>query len=151
MNTEYTEWEIYTGRLIVSFGDIELLTYKLFNLWLTDKSAKEYTIGERINKLIGYVGRLNSKDERKQKIKNLLIAVKKLNVQRNQVAHNPTVLRKYDDSIYESVIIDLRGENAALSLEELHEYANAAESAKSELFIVVSQFTNIGIDEFLTT
>lgn len=151
MNIENTEWEIFTGRLIVSFGDIELLTYKLFKWWIPDMCAKEYTLDQRLNKLIGYVDRLTSQDERKNKIKDLLISAKKLCIQRNQVAHNPTVLKKYDDSLYENVIVDLRGENEAMSLEQLHEYADEAELVASELFILISQFTDKGIDELFVT
>lgn len=153
MAIEYTEWEIYTGRLIVSFGDIELLTYKLFEIWLESKSSKDYTLGKRLDKLIGYVDRLETEDGKKQKIKDLLIEAKKLNRKRNQIAHNPILLRKFDNSnsVYERAIVDLRGKNETLSLEELHEDADAADSLKSELFILVSQLTKRGINELFTT
>jgi hypothetical protein len=45
---------------------------------------------------------------------------------------------------------DLRGEKESLSIEQLHEYADEAVSLKSELFILISQYTSRGIDELIT-
>ena len=150
MNIEHTHWEVYTGKLIVSFGDIELLTYKLFESWLPCKKAQEYTLGKRLNKLIGYLDRLPDNSKKKDSIKNMLISANRLNDIRNQVSHNPVILKKFDKSKYEAQVTDLRGENDPVSLEQLNEYANEVESLKAELFIAVSQYTNRGIDELFT-
>jgi hypothetical protein len=150
MNREYIDWEIYVGRLIVSFGEIELLTYKLFDLWVTDKKACDYTLGERLNKLIGYVENLSDTSNEKARIKELLIRARRLNEIRHQVAHNPTILKKINESKFEILLEDLRGKREPLSIEQLHEYADDVVSVKSSLFVMVSQYTNKGINELIT-
>lgn len=149
MNNEYTDWEVFTGRLIISFAEIELLTYKLFRLWLPEKSGQEYTLAQRLDKLIGYADHVTDQSDKKQLLMNLLIACRKLNVIRNQVAHSPTILTKFDETTYENEITDLRGEKGPISLEQLHEYADEADSLKSELFIIVSQYTNQAINNLI--
>lgn len=149
MNDEQTDWEVFTGRLIISFGEIELLTHRLFGLWLPEKSGHECTLPQRLDKLIGYVDHLTDQSAKKQRLIDLLIECRKLHVIRNQVAHNPTILTKFDETNYENEITDLRGENDPISLEQLHEYADEAQSVKSELLIIVSQYTNQPINNLI--
>ncbi|MFX1563388.1 MAG: hypothetical protein ACFFDP_08785 [Promethearchaeota archaeon] len=149
MNNEHTDWEVFAGRLITSFGEIELLTHRLFRLWLPQKSGHEYTLLQRLDKLIGYVDHLTDQGDKKQRLVDLLIECRKLNVIRNQVAHNPTILTKFDETTYENEITDLRGDRDPISLEQLHEYADEAVSVKSELFITVSQYANEPINNLI--
>ena len=103
-----------------------------------------------MGKLIGHVDRIADQKEETVRIKELLILVKQLNEIRHHVAHNPTILKRFDESKYELLLSDLRGEKEPLSIEQLHEYADEAVSLKSELFILISQYTNRGIDELIT-
>ena len=52
MNQEFDEWEVFTGRLITHFGSIELLVSKLLEIWLPKLKVFDYTLEERLNKLI---------------------------------------------------------------------------------------------------
>ncbi|MDD1621112.1 MAG: hypothetical protein LUQ11_06485 [Methylococcaceae bacterium] len=150
MSEEYSDWELHTGRLIVSFGDIELLTYKLFDSWIKDKKARRYTLGDRLDKLIGCVESAPDQSGELVEIKTLLKDVKELNEIRNLVAHNPTILKNFDDINLKPLLTDLREEKEPLSLEQLHEHANKALSLKAKLFIKVSQYTKIGIDQLFS-
>lgn len=152
MNNEYTDWEIYTGRLMVSFGDIELLTFKLFEVWLPDKNAHEFKLEKRLDNLIGYVSRQNSINKNIEYIKTILIRIKKLNGIRNQIAHNPVILQKFNDSDYKDVVVDLQKTNGPIpiSIESLHEHADKARSLVAKLFILVSHYTGHGVEQLIT-
>ncbi|MDO8826834.1 hypothetical protein [Methylophaga sp.] len=149
MNEQFTEWEVYVGRLIVSFGDIELLTFKLFENWFTGVTTKNYSLEQRLNKLIDHVTRISDKDEKRDELKMLLIRSKQLKKFRNLVAHNPVVLKKYNESEYEDVVFDLRKKAEPISIEKLNELSDEARSLASELFIIVSQYTGRGIDQLI--
>ena len=127
------------------------MTYKLFTYWIPKKSAGKLKLGDRLTKLIAHIDSCKSNDQKKQKIRDLLVKVDDLRKIRNKVAHNPVTLKKYDNSDYKMGLVDLRGNDPVISLEELHEFSDEAESAISELNILISQFVNKGIDEILFT
>lgn len=151
MNEEYDDWEKFAGKLIVSFGEIELITYKLFEFLQFEEKAAEYTLDQRLSKLIGHIDRQeDSITLQKEKMKDLLISAKKLNDIRNLVSHNPAILHRDFGAYYEKFLTDLRGEMTPITIEQLQEYADEVTDLKAQLFICASQYTNRGIDAFIT-
>lgn len=150
MNDELSDWEIYVGRLIISFGSIELLTFKLFEIWIPDKKTTELTLTQRLDNLIGHISRIKDDDERRYRIKALFIRTKQLNTIRNQLAHNPTILEKYNDFEYKNVVADMRGEESTLNIAQVHEFADEARSIASKLIMLVSQYTKRCVTQFIT-
>ena len=151
MSTNISSWESYTGRLILAFGQIELLSFRLVELWLQDINPGEYTLKKRLDLLIGHVERItDSGDEKKQHLKDLLVRAKNQCDIRNQVAHNPVILNLYSDSTFEHALADLRGEALPIDICFLEELAEASNELASDLLICVSNFTERGVDEFIT-
>jgi hypothetical protein len=71
------------------------------------------------------------------------------------VAHNPVTLEAYNlehngDALFEHVVSDLRGQNQSIDLAQIQEISDEAVSIKSELLILISQSTGVGIDRFIT-
>ena len=97
---------------------------------------------------MSYISR-NQLIENGDEIKQKLVRANALNKIRNLVAHNPTILRKFDNTDFEDVIADLRGKHSPINIAQLHEYSDEVMSIASELFILASQSTGRCITEFI--
>jgi len=88
---EKGEWESSVGKIILSFGDLELVMYRLYEIYIPDRSYYDDNFESRFNKLIGTIKLTNSKE----KAVGALIELKKLSETRHLLAHSALYIDMY--------------------------------------------------------
>jgi hypothetical protein len=91
---EMDKWCHLVGSFILSFGDIELITYRLWKECFPDNRAPN-RFKERTNKIIDYLK--EQEEVENEIIKNLQRALKIAN-RRNTIAHNPVQVQVFQHS-----------------------------------------------------
>ena len=142
-DAERDKWVVLVGRLIVSFGDIENITY-LALLQLPKDSIFESTsklgFGSRVDLLLEILsGHENLDPALREAFSKKLLAAKKMAEIRNTVAHSPLMLSVYKHPTEEWMHTELSLGNAknkdnALTLEKLSTSAAEVEELAKDLY-----------------
>jgi hypothetical protein len=140
---ERAKWVALVGRLILSFGDIENITY-LGLLQLPKDSIFESTsklgFGARVDLLLEILNGQEKLDPKlREAFSEKLLAAKKLAEVRNTVAHSPLMLSVYQHPTEEWIHTELSLGNAknkdkALTLEKLSASTDQVEGLAKELY-----------------
>ena len=141
------EWRSLVGSVILSFGEIELITLKCLAHLPNDhiyESVSTLPFGRRVDLIVEILeGRSNSISEVASLIKKLKRA-KALSDCRNLLAHNPLVADFYVDKITGDVVVE-RGISSAkkkeksIDLPSLKELAGEVDGLASELYITMGK------------
>ena len=85
------KWKLLVGGFILSFGDIEMITYRLWQEQYGDREfPKQFS--DRANKLIG---KLRENEKENDQLINLLRKANDLAKKRHTIAHNPMEVQVY--------------------------------------------------------
>lgn len=138
------DWQLAVGKAILSFGNIELVIIRCFELIQDHGIAPEVVYGDKFklkaNKLIPKVNTFFADKALKRQFGNKLRAAVALADTRNLIAHNPVMLEVFtndDESMLkvEHQIRGIRKTNVTMNLEQLKEFADQVESLSSELWL----------------
>lgn len=142
-DAEREKWVAVVGRLILSFGDIENITY-LGLLQLPKDSIFESTsklgFGARVDLLLEILnGREKLDPTLRKAFSDKLLAAKTLAEIRNTVAHSPLMLSVYQHPTEEWIHTELSLGNAknkdeALTLEKLSASTDEVEGLAKDLY-----------------
>ena len=86
-----SEWEHAVGRLILAFGNVELVLIRLYHLKLPSRDYFKDSFDARFDKLIGTL----KSDNTQPQVINALIELKQLAKTRQLLAHNPLYVVVY--------------------------------------------------------
>lgn len=131
------KWKLLVGGFILSFGDIEMITFRLWQKLYGDREfPKQFS--DRTAKLIG---KLSEAEEKNGKLINLLRQANKLSAKRHTIAHNPMEVQVFEHTrtgrlLTESAISSPINGDYIDDL-ELEELVAEAEHLVSDLFIEV--------------
>jgi len=90
---ELESWKLLVGGFMLAFGDIELLTYRLWAHYFPDRDIlKQFS--DRTRKIIGRLKAVGGKED----LIDLLVQANGLSEKRNTVAHNPMQVQVYQHS-----------------------------------------------------
>ena len=139
---EMQEWRILVGTTILSFGEIELITYKCLAHIPKDKIHKSLSslpFTKRIDLIIEILESRKINDTEFNDFINNLKSARKLAKYRNLLAHNPLAVDVYMDKVtgdieVEQLISSIKNENKVISLGKLKEIALEAELLSSKLY-----------------
>ena len=142
-DAEREKWVALVGRLILSFGDIENITYLgLFQLPKDSifESTSKLGFGARVDLLLEILNGHEKLDPTLRKaFSEKLLAAKKLAEIRNTVAHSPLMLSVYQHPTEEWIHTELSLGNAknkdkALTLEKLSASTDEVEGLAKDLY-----------------
>ena len=139
--TKDEQWQVSIGRLIYSFGFIELYLNQLLTLWL-DQEVYEHIeknpLSDRL-KLAKNIAPIRCPDDAfLARVVANLDDIKGLCERRNIVAHNPVILhaKRLSDGKWD--MKDVVGKNKRmLTLSDIHDAGQRAEIARNELIAIV--------------
>ena len=135
--TNIDKWKLLVGGFILSFGDIEMITYRLWcNLYGDREFPKQFS--DRTGKLIG---KLAEKESGNEALIGLLKKANKLSNKRHTIAHNPMEVQVFEHTptgriFTESAIFSPINDDYIDDL-ELEELVAEAENLVADLFIEV--------------
>lgn len=144
---QLAEWKTLVGTVILSFGDIELITLKCLAHLPTDniyESASTLPFGRRVDLIIeilqGYGNKPNAATTLIEKLKQ----AKSLSEYRNLLAHNPLVADIYVHQITGDVVVEhgissARKKEKSIDLASLKELAGEVEGLASELYMTLGK------------
>jgi hypothetical protein len=90
---ELESWKQLVGGFMLAFGEIELLTYRLWAHCFPDRNiVKQFS--DRTGKIIGKLKEVGGKED----LIDLLVQANVLSEKRNTVAHNPMQVQVYQHS-----------------------------------------------------
>jgi hypothetical protein len=144
---QLAEWRTLVGTVILSFGDIELITLKCLAHIPTDniyESVSTLPFGRRVDLIIEILeGRPNIPDAVATLIEKLKRA-KSLSEYRNVLAHNPLVADIYVHEIRGDVVVEhgissARKKGKSIDLASLKELAGEVEDLASELYMTLGK------------
>ena len=138
---ELDEWRRLVGTVLLSFGEIELVTMKCLAHLPSDKirdTASRLPLGTRIDLLVEIIEGRETADAAAVQLVKALKEAKSFAEVRNVFAHNPLQLDIYtskstDDMPVEFIIRKLRSDKA-IDLALLKEHAAKAADLASELY-----------------
>lgn len=130
------KWKILIGGFILSFGDIEAITYRLWECYCrTDIALAPQQFGDRASKIIGAMKESSADRE----IIDLLIAAKKLADKRNSLAHNPVQVQVYqhteNGALWAELGLQCRKSGEFIDDLELIELESAARDIVAQLYM----------------
>lgn len=139
---EISQWRELVGGFILSFGDIEAISFRLWERFCPDPEAPD-RFAERVSKLIGEIRKAHtnnpSEADTNQELIDLLISAIKLADKRNTVAHNPVNVQVYEHTpngaIWAELAIQCRKTDAYIDDAELKELAAESEDLMSQLYL----------------
>lgn len=133
------EWSLLVGKVMLSFSDIEYVTYNCLAVLPSEKIAESLAhlrLGQRIDLLNAVIDSRNLGEEG-DRFKRLLLSAKDAAQSRNLIAHNPLALKVYADDEgaieYRHVIASLKNENKLFDKKQLTEFAESTEMLATEL------------------
>jgi hypothetical protein len=141
------EWRTLVGTVILSFGDIELITLKCLAHLPADniyESASTLSFGRRVDLIIEILrGRSNVPSVATLLIEKLKRA-KSLSEYRNVLAHNPLVADIYVHQITGDVVVEhgissARKKEKTIDITSLKELAGEVEDLVSELYMILGK------------
>lgn len=128
------EWQILVGRFILAFGDIELLTYRIWRDRFSENPPQRF--GARTKRIIAHLDEAAQAD---RALLALLTKARELAKRRNVVAHNPVQVQVFQHTatgkLYMENAIQCTKTHALIDDLELMELASSAESIVSKLYI----------------
>jgi hypothetical protein len=136
-------WAPHVGRFILSFGDIENVTYLALLQLPKDaiyKTTSTLSFSKRVDLVIELVeGHKNVSKRLRARFSEKLKSAKHLSGTRNQVAHSPLVLKVYTHPGYgwthsEFGLANAKNREKAMSLATLKKAASQAERLADSLY-----------------
>lgn len=128
------QWQVLVGRFILAFGDIELLTYRIWHDRFSENPPQRF--GARTIRIIAH---LDETVQTERAVKALLIEARELAKKHNVIAHNPVQVQVFQHTVtgelYMENAIHCTKTQAFIDDLELMELANRAESIVSKLYI----------------
>lgn len=128
------EWQVLVGRFILAFGDIELLTYRIWHDRFSERPPQRF--GARTNKIIAHLVETVQTD---QALLALLTEARELAKKRNVIAHNPVQVQVFQHTatgeLYMENAIQCTKTHTFIDDLELMELSSRAESIVSKLYI----------------
>lgn len=131
------KWKLLVGGFILSFGDIEMITYRLWRELYEDREfPKQFS--DRTGKLIG---KLAEEENKNKTLIELLKKANKLSIKRHTIAHNPMAVQVFEHTPTGRILTELAifspvNEDYIDDL-ELEELVAEAENLVSDLFVAV--------------
>jgi hypothetical protein len=144
---QLAEWRTLVGTVILSFGDIELITLKCLAHLPTDsiyESVSTLPFGRRVDLIIEILqGRANTPNAVTTLIEKLKRA-KLLSEYRNVLAHNPLVADIYVHQITGDVVVEhgissARKKEKSIDLASLKELVAEVKGLASELYMTMGK------------
>jgi hypothetical protein len=131
------KWRELVGGFILAFGDVELITYRLWREHAGDEPASN-RFSERTSKLLGYLRR----DEvRNREVIAALIDALRIADKRNTVAHNPMQAQVFQHSATGQILVEqaITSETTDDYIDdaELTELRSAAEDLVARLYMAI--------------
>ena len=128
------EWQVLVGRFILAFGDIELLTYRIWRDRFSESPPQRF--GARTKNIIANLDKTVQTD---RALHALLTEARELAKKRNVIAHNPVQVQVFQHTatgeLYMENAIQCTKTHAFIDDLELMELASRAESIVSKLYI----------------
>ena len=128
------EWQILVGRFILAFGDIELLSYRIWRDRFSESPPSRF--GARTNRILEQLDEMVPAD---RALLALLAEARELAKKRNVVAHNPVQVQVFQHTktgkLHMESAIQCIKTHVFIDDLELIELANCAESIVSKLYI----------------
>jgi hypothetical protein len=138
-----SEWAPVVGRLILSFGDIENVTYLALLQLPKDKifaTTSSLPFGKRVDLVLDLVdGHPEIAEDLSKRFAEKLRDAKKLSETRNMVAHSPLVMQIFQHPKEgwvhrEMALANAKNKEKALSLDALTQAASEADRLARELY-----------------
>lgn len=137
-NTRKTkeQWGALIGRLFLSFGSIENLTFDCMADWLKDPiydNLKHMNLTARIDLVISLLPEQEFEAAFTDGFINELKKAKELAKKRNVVAHNPLMLHIFTDGKMVEKITRINKEAYTITFEELEEIVEKTQAVEDNL------------------
>lgn len=148
---QLAEWRTLVGTVILSFGDIELITLKCLAHLPSDniyESVSTLPFGRRVDLIIDILqGRASTPNAAAPLIEKLQRA-KSLSEYRNVLAHNPLIADFYvhkvtGDVVVEHGISSARRKGKSIDLASLKELAGEVEGLAGELYMTLGKIAQM--------
>jgi len=144
---EREEWEQLIGKAILSFAEIELITYHFLKHIPQDdifQAVSRLSFGHRVDLILRILNGRNGLPDVGEKFKENLQKARKLTEVRNLIAHNPTMLDVYEHREsgaigVERTIRAVRNQQRFLDLAGLKEYAAEVEDLVGDLWMNIGK------------
>ena len=144
---QLAEWRTLVGTVILSFGEIELITLKCLAHLPTDniyESTSTLPFGRRVDLIIEILQGCGNKPNAATALIEKLKQAKSLSEYRNLLAHNPLVADIYVHQITGDVVVEhgissARKKEKSIDLASLKELAGEVEDLASELYMTLGK------------
>lgn len=137
--TEQAKWRDLVGGFILAFGDVEVITHRL---WKDHCNGKAPLFKSRVENLLKVLGKL---EPRNDVVISCLEAAYRLADQRNTIAHNPTQAQVFQHGRTGELLIEM-----AISSETTDDYIDDAtlKELRAEVEDIVTQmYAALGLFE----
>lgn len=150
---ETNEWRSAIGRAMISFGELELITYQCLVHLPKEKieaTASRQGFTFRVDLIVEMLGGWKSKSVQITTFIQLLKRAREFARMRNDIAHNPVMLNVFankisNDLAFEHCISTIRG-GRVIDLPTVIEFANEVESLAARMWLQVGKIRNDGIE-----
>ena len=150
--SETNEWRSAIGKAMVSFGEIELITYQCLVHLPKDKieaTASRQGFTFRVDLIVEILNGWNSKSEQVDSFIQMLKRARELARTRNDIAHNPVMLNVFasqisDDLAVEHCISIARGDRV-IDLPAVKEFADEVESLAARMWLQIGKIAMDGL------